>query len=82
MSEYRCMNPFKGEANEKLKSLNGKMREAGYVRYTWYVFHDIDQEAKEKALQYHSKRSAIAYGLISTSVSLGSNGKITSCLVH
>ncbi|XVE98014.1 hypothetical protein REPUB_Repub03eG0068800 [Reevesia pubescens] len=66
VSDYRCMNPFKGEANEKLKGLNGQMREAGYVPDTRYVLHDIDQEAKEQALQYHSERLAIAYGLIST----------------
>jgi hypothetical protein len=31
------------------------------------VLLDIDQEAKEHALLYHSKRLLIAYGLISTS---------------
>ncbi|OMO67333.1 hypothetical protein CCACVL1_20607 [Corchorus capsularis] len=66
VSDYRCMNPFKGEGNQKLKGLNGQMREAGYVPDTRYVLHDIDQEAKEQALQYHSERLAIAYGLIST----------------
>ncbi|XVF34993.1 hypothetical protein REPUB_Repub18cG0106500 [Reevesia pubescens] len=65
-TEFRCMNPFEGEANAKLKGLNGQMREAGYVPDTRYVLHDIDQEAKEQALQYHSERLAIAYGLIST----------------
>ncbi|XP_021275450.1 pentatricopeptide repeat-containing protein At2g15690-like [Herrania umbratica] len=64
--QYRCMNPFQGEVNEKLKGLNGQMREAGYVPDTRYVLHDIDQKAKEQALQYHSERLAIAYGLIST----------------
>ncbi|KAE8678750.1 Pentatricopeptide repeat-containing protein [Hibiscus syriacus] len=66
VSEYRCMNPFKGEASEKFKGLNGQMREAGYIPDTRYVLHDIDEEAKEQALQYHSERLAIAYGLIST----------------
>ncbi|CAF2098085.1 unnamed protein product [Brassica rapa] len=32
-----------------------------------YVLHDIDEEAKEKALMNHSKRLAIAFGLINTS---------------
>ncbi|XP_015889191.3 pentatricopeptide repeat-containing protein At2g15690, mitochondrial-like [Ziziphus jujuba] len=63
---YRCTDPYKGETYEKLKGLNGQMREAGYVPDTRYVLHDIDQEAKEQALQYHSERLAIAYGLIST----------------
>lgn len=66
VSEYRSTNPYKGDAYEKLKGLNGQMREAGYVPDTRYVLHDIDQEAKEKALLYHSERLAIAYGLIST----------------
>lgn len=63
---YRYSVPYKEEANEKLKGLSGQMREAGYVPDTRYVLHDIDEEEKEKALQYHSERLAIAYGLIST----------------
>lgn len=59
-------NPNKGEAYEILKGLSGQMKEAGYVPDTRYVLHDIDQEAKEQALHYHSERLAIAYGLIST----------------
>ncbi|RXI06046.1 hypothetical protein DVH24_018088 [Malus domestica] len=55
VSEYRSTN----EEYEKLQGLKGQMREAGYL-------HDIDQEAKERALQYHSEHLAIAYGLIST----------------
>ncbi|KAJ4958454.1 hypothetical protein NE237_025565 [Protea cynaroides] len=66
VSEYRSTNPYKGEAYEKLKGLSGQMKEAGYVPDTRYVLHDIDQEAKEQALLYHSERLAIAYGLIST----------------
>ncbi|GFY98437.1 tetratricopeptide repeat (TPR)-like superfamily protein [Actinidia rufa] len=67
VSQYRSRDPYKGEMYEKLKGLNGQMREAGYVPDTRYVLHDdIDQEAKEQALMYHSERLAIAYGLIST----------------
>ncbi|KAJ8766916.1 hypothetical protein K2173_011734 [Erythroxylum novogranatense] len=65
IDEYRCMEPYK-VGYDKLKGLNGQMREAGYVPDTRYVLHDIDEEAKEQALQYHSERLAIAYGLIST----------------
>ena len=66
-SEYRCASPYKEEGHhQKLKGLNGQLREAGYVPDTRYVLHDIDEEAKEQALQYHSERLAIAYGLIST----------------
>ncbi|XP_008810384.2 pentatricopeptide repeat-containing protein At2g15690, mitochondrial [Phoenix dactylifera] len=42
------------------------VKEQVYVPDTRYVLHDIDQEAKEQALLYHSERLAIAYGLIST----------------
>lgn len=60
------VNRKKSEAYEKLRSLNEEMKESGYVPDTRYVLHDIDQEAKEKALMFHSERLAIAYGLIST----------------
>ncbi|XP_004505209.1 pentatricopeptide repeat-containing protein At2g15690, mitochondrial [Cicer arietinum] len=63
MIEYK--NPTLYKDDEKLKALSG-MKEAGYVPDTRYVLHDIDQEAKEQALLYHSERLAIAYGLIST----------------
>lgn len=61
--EYK--NPSLYKDDEKLKALIG-MKDAGYVPDTRYVLHDIDQEAKEQALLYHSERLAIAYGLIST----------------
>ncbi|CAJ1939441.1 unnamed protein product [Sphenostylis stenocarpa] len=61
--EYK--NPTLYKDDEKLKALSG-MKDAGYVPDTRYVLHDIDQEAKEQALLYHSERLAIAYGLIST----------------
>lgn len=43
-----------------------KIEHEVYVPDTRYVLHDIDQEAKEQALLYHSERLAIAFGLIST----------------
>ncbi|XP_044489441.1 pentatricopeptide repeat-containing protein At2g15690, mitochondrial-like [Mangifera indica] len=61
--EFR--NPTLYKDDEKLKALK-QMKEASYVPDTRYVLHDIDQEAKEQALLYHSERLAIAYGLIST----------------
>lgn len=63
ISEFK--NPTLYKDDEKLKALSG-MKEATYVPDTRYVLHDIDQEAKEQALLYHSERLAIAYGLIST----------------
>lgn len=64
--ELRSTNPYNEGGNDKFKGLNGQMRDAGYVPDTRYVLHDIDEEAKEQALMYHSERLAIAYGLIST----------------
>uniref|UniRef100_A0A7N0VDU2 DYW domain-containing protein n=1 Tax=Kalanchoe fedtschenkoi TaxID=63787 RepID=A0A7N0VDU2_KALFE len=58
--------PDKSKAYEKLRSLGEQVREAGYVPDTRFVLHDIDEEAKEKALMYHSERLALAFGLIST----------------
>ncbi|KAA8536193.1 hypothetical protein F0562_028671 [Nyssa sinensis] len=59
--EFR--NPTLYRDDEKLRAAK---KEQGYVPDTRYVLHDIDQEAKEQALLYHSERLAIAYGLIST----------------
>ncbi|KVH93950.1 hypothetical protein Ccrd_003994 [Cynara cardunculus var. scolymus] len=64
--EYRNPDPYKEDTYKNVNGLNGQMRDAGYVPDTRYVLHDIDQEAKEQALMYHSERLAIAYGLIST----------------
>ncbi|PIA46804.1 hypothetical protein AQUCO_01500386v1 [Aquilegia coerulea] len=58
--EFRSVTPYKND--EKAN----QPKEQGYVPDTRYVLHDIDQEAKEQALLYHSERLAIAYGLIST----------------
>lgn len=66
ISEYRSTESYKEEASRKMEGLSGQMRDAGYVPDTRYVLHDIDEEAKEKALMHHSERLAIAYGLIST----------------
>ncbi|XP_010525632.1 PREDICTED: pentatricopeptide repeat-containing protein DWY1, chloroplastic [Tarenaya hassleriana] len=59
-------NPDRSKALQKLKSLGKEVREAGYLPDTRYVLHDVDEEAKEKALMHHSERLAIAFGLIST----------------
>lgn len=61
VAEFR--NPTLFKDDEKLRAA---MKEQAYVPDTRYVLHDIDQEAKEQALLYHSERLAIAYGLIST----------------
>lgn len=59
--EFRNLTLYRDD--EKLKVAQ---KAVGYVPDTRYVLHDIDQEAKEQALMYHSERLAIAFGLIST----------------
>ncbi|KAJ3706075.1 hypothetical protein LUZ61_009780 [Rhynchospora tenuis] len=54
------------ETYEKVRELHKEIREIGYVPDTRYVLQDIDEEAKEQSLMYHSERLAIAFGLIST----------------
>ncbi|CBI34855.3 unnamed protein product, partial [Vitis vinifera] len=51
----------------KLEELAAPMKHLGYVPLTDFVLHDIEEEAKEAALSYHSERLAIAFGLINTS---------------
>lgn len=54
------------ETYEKVRELHKEIREIGYIPDTRCVLHDIDEEAKEQSLMYHSERLAIAFGLIST----------------
>ncbi|GER56641.1 pentatricopeptide repeat-containing protein [Striga asiatica] len=61
ITEFR--NPTLYKDDEKLREAQ---KQQAYVPDTRYVLHDIDQEAKEQALLYHSERLAIAYGLICT----------------
>lgn len=65
-SSSNSADPKRREAYEKVRELHQQMRAAGYVPDTRYVLHDIDEEAKERSLMYHSERLAIAFGLIST----------------
>ncbi|KAF8399780.1 hypothetical protein HHK36_015650 [Tetracentron sinense] len=50
-----------------LEELAAPMKHMGYVPLTDFVLHDIEDEAKEMALSYHSERLAIAFALINTS---------------
>lgn len=49
-----------------LEELTVSSKRLGYVPSTDFVLHDIEREAKEEALTYHSERLAIAFGLINT----------------
>ncbi|KAG2290264.1 hypothetical protein Bca52824_049868 [Brassica carinata] len=49
---------------EKLKELNRKMRDAGYVPQTGFALYDLEQENKEEILSYHSEKLAVAFVLM------------------
>lgn len=52
---------------EKLKELNRKMKDAGYVPQTKYALFDLEPENKEELLSYHSERLAVAFVLTRSS---------------
>ncbi|XP_065874595.1 putative pentatricopeptide repeat-containing protein At5g09950 isoform X2 [Euphorbia lathyris] len=47
----------------KLKELNKRIRDAGYVPETKFALYDLDLESKEELLSYHSEKLAIAFVL-------------------
>ncbi|KAM3326556.1 pentatricopeptide repeat-containing protein [Capsicum chacoense] len=49
-----------------LDEMNCRVREAGHVPDLTNVFIDVDEQEKEFALNRHSEKIAMAYGLIST----------------
>ena len=48
---------------EKLRELNRKMREEGYIPQTKYALYDLELENKEELLSYHSEKIAVAFVL-------------------
>ncbi|XP_059670447.1 pentatricopeptide repeat-containing protein At4g14850-like [Cornus florida] len=58
-------HPRQREIYEKLDSLLDQIKEAGYVPFTDSIPLDMDDSVKEKLLQRHSERIAIAFALIS-----------------
>ncbi|ESR40187.1 hypothetical protein CICLE_v10027522mg, partial [Citrus x clementina] len=59
-------HPNCDEIYAKLKWLEGRMKEAGYVPGTESVFHDVENDEKANMICCHSERLAIAFGLINT----------------
>ncbi|XP_031484862.1 pentatricopeptide repeat-containing protein At4g15720 isoform X1 [Nymphaea colorata] len=55
-----------GQIITVLQELEKKMREKGYVADRSLVFHNVEEEAKEEILGFHSERLALAFGLINT----------------
>ncbi|XVF15482.1 hypothetical protein REPUB_Repub09cG0157400 [Reevesia pubescens] len=48
-----------------LEEMNGWLKAQGYTPQTDIVLHDIVDVQKEKSLEVHSEKLALAYGLIS-----------------
>ncbi|PIA34173.1 hypothetical protein AQUCO_03800032v1 [Aquilegia coerulea] len=58
-------HPRMEEIYSKVEEIMIKIKKAGYVPDTNYSLHDMDKEAKERGLAYHSEKLAVAYGLLS-----------------
>ncbi|KAJ4966353.1 hypothetical protein NE237_018202 [Protea cynaroides] len=52
---------------EKLRELNKKMRDLGFVPQTKFALYDLEVESKEELLSCHSEKLAVAFVLIHTS---------------
>ncbi|KAL4197587.1 hypothetical protein AMTRI_Chr04g251890 [Amborella trichopoda] len=59
-------HPMKEAIYERLERLLEEIREVGYVPDLSSVLHDVEEEAKERMVGYHSEKLAIAFALIST----------------
>ncbi|XP_061352964.1 pentatricopeptide repeat-containing protein At1g34160 [Gastrolobium bilobum] len=59
-------HPNSKEIYAKLDEIMFRIKAYGYIAETNLVLHDIGEEDKENALNYHSEKLAVAYGLIST----------------
>lgn len=59
-------HPESNKIYAALEELAAAMKRLGYIPMTDFVLHDIEEEAKEEALFFHSERLAIAFGLINT----------------
>jgi len=59
-------HPSSREIYAKLDEIKFRIKAYGYAAETNLVLHDIGEEDKENALNYHSEKLAVAYGLIST----------------
>ncbi|KAG7014490.1 Pentatricopeptide repeat-containing protein, partial [Cucurbita argyrosperma subsp. argyrosperma] len=59
-------HPRAKEIQAMLEEMSMKLRLNGYKPNTLEVFLNADEEHKARALQYHSEKIAVAFGLIST----------------
>ncbi|XP_015867371.3 pentatricopeptide repeat-containing protein ELI1, chloroplastic [Ziziphus jujuba] len=59
-------HPKSKEIYMMLDEINGWLKAYGYTPQTDIVLHDLEERQKEKSLEVHSEKLAIAFGLIST----------------
>lgn len=60
-------HPKSKEIYLMLEEMNGWLKELGYSPFTETALHDIDDTEKQRSLEVHSEKLALAFGLISTS---------------
>lgn len=68
--EFRAgdvMHPKSKEIYEMLEHVNGWLRAHGYSSQTDKALHNIGETDRERSLEVHSEKLALAFGLISTS---------------
>ncbi|KAH7671379.1 TPR-like protein [Dioscorea alata] len=58
-------HPQMKDINEKLEELSVLIKEAGYVPFTGSLSCNVEERLKERLLNYHSERIAVAFALIS-----------------
>ncbi|XP_022928697.1 pentatricopeptide repeat-containing protein At2g03880, mitochondrial isoform X1 [Cucurbita moschata] len=63
ISEDRS-HPLAAEIYSKIDEMMILIKEAGYVPVMNFALHDMDEEAKERSLTYHSEKLAVAFGLL------------------
>ncbi|RVX23103.1 Pentatricopeptide repeat-containing protein ELI1, chloroplastic [Vitis vinifera] len=59
-------HPKRKEIYMMLEEINGWLKSHGYTPQTDIVLHDIGETEKERSLEVHSEKLAIAFGLINT----------------
>lgn len=57
-------HPDSSKIYKKLEELFAEMKRLGYTAESDFVYHDVEEEEKEKILLCHSEKLAVAYGII------------------
>lgn len=60
------LHPQSDEIYSYLEKLLGRLKEMGYSSRTEMLLHDLEEEQGESALNFHSEKLAIAFGIINT----------------